>query len=678
MARLIIRSLLILIVLGSLALVILGFWALRSQGGRDFLMARIANQLPEGSALNWKGLEGNMWDGMVIHDLRYADSKYIFTAQKASLKNALWPLLSKRLDIETLIIENAILTLPQDDEPFELPRWPESLPAIDLPMTIAIDQLHFTHLQIQDHKEKLVLVYQADVAVTLAHGLVALPKLAMTSDRGDLNLRGEYQPREKYRTNLTGNFIAVTAENIAPARITLNAKGDLDDFRLKLSGTAPAALLLDLHLQDGSTQPHWSFKTSSEQLLLEQFGLAPDQPWAFSLSGIGIDGNVKFGGNIKRGEQALQIEPSEISIEAGVLQLTPVLLRVDAGLLRVEGRAQFVDKDPVFDVLISSQELNLLPESADKKNSAVNGSAQMKVTGKFSAWNINGDAVLLRAKEKAVVKISGHGNEKFVLLDHMSAITATGKLQGTGKLFWEPALGAELQASLNQFNPAYFFPDFPGAVNGVIDVHARQNADELWVGDATLKNISGRLRDRALAGEVQMRWNGKNGDGKLSLNIGSSRVKAAGRFGESVDIAANFSPLNLADISPNGGGQLQGSVKISGPGRAPNYKIDLSGDQLRWGKDSLGLLSAKGELPGIGKSGQMFIRASAINISGQPLEQFEAQLSGNIGDMRAQANAASDYGKIKFDISAAGANQNWKGVLHSLQLAPRLGESWSL
>lgn len=678
MTRRLFKFLLLFLLIGVLLLSLFGLWAVRSDGGRDFLMARIAAQLPEDSKLTWGKLEGTMWDGMAINDLRYIDSKYEFTAKKVKLKNALWPLLSRRLDIETLLIENAVLTLPSDDEPFELPRWPEFLPAIDLPMTIAVDQLQIKQLQIQNSKEKLVLVHQADAELTLANGKVDLPKLLIKSDRGNLDLKGEYLPRDKYRTNLTGRYIAVTEKGIAPAQLTLDAKGDIDDFTLKLGGAAPAPLMVSLRLQDGSSQPHWSFNAKSDQLLLEQFGLAPDQPWAFSLAGNGVDGDAKLAGNIKRGELALIIEPSQVSIEAGVLKLKPVLLRVDAGLVRIEGKAEFVNEAPVFDLVVSSQQLSLVPGNKDNKNIAVTGSAQMKVVGKLSDWTIDGDAVLLRGKDKAIVKIDGRGDDKTLLLNNLSATTSTGKLQGKGKLFWEPALGGELQASLNQFNPAYFFPDFPGAVNGVVDAKAQQNADELWFGEARIKNISGRLRDRALAGEAQASWNGKNGDGKLVLNIGSSRIKAGGSFGERYDINADFSPLNLSDISPNGGGLLQGTLAINGPASAPNYRANLSGSMLRWGKDSIGKLEARGDLPGSGRNGQMHVSASDIAISGQALEQFDAQISGNIADLRAQADAKFDYGKIKLDISAAGTNQNWKGVLHSLQFAPRLGEAWTL
>lgn len=678
MKRRLFKFLLIFLLIATLVLGLITLWAVRSDGGRDFLMARIAAQLPEGSSLRWGKLQGTMWNGMVIQDLIYADGKYTFSARRIDLKNALWPLLSKRLDIETLKIDNAILMLPSDDDPFELPRWPEFLPAIDMPMTIAVDDLQITRLLIRNTRENLLWIHKADATVTLAKGLVDLPKLNVDSNRGQLDLKGEYVPREKYRTQLKGHYVAVTAKGIEPAKLSLLAKGDIDDFQLKLDGNAPSPVQVNLRLQEGSTKPHWSFNTTSDKLLLEHFGLTADQPYAFSLSGKGVEGNANLSGHFKRGEVALQIEPSLVSIDAGVLQFKPLLLRVDAGLVRVEGKAEFIDNDPVFDVLVSSKQIRFVPEDATSKNIAVNGSAQMKVVGKFSDWTIKGDAVLLRAKDKAKITVSGRGDDKQLLLDTLSAITPTGKLEGKGTIFWEPGLGAELQAKMNQFNPAYFFPDFPGAVNGVIDLKARQNADSLWIGEATLKKVSGRLRDRPLAGEAQARWDGKSGQGKLSLAIGGSRVKASGRFGQRYDIVADFSPLNLADISPQGGGQLQGSLNLGGASNAPDYQANLSGSQLRWGKNSIGVLSARGNLPGSGNSGQMTIRASAVNISGQALQEIDAQLSGNMNNLRAQANAAMDYGKIKIDISAAGANKNWKGKLQSFQFSPRLGEAWTL
>jgi len=678
MKRRLFKFLLFVLLPGVLLIGLMTLWAVRSDGGRDFLMARIAAQLPEGSSLTWSKLEGTMWNGMAIENLRYADGKYTFAAKRVQLKNALWPLLSKRLDIETLKINDAVLGLPNDDEPFELPRWPEFLPAINLPMTIAIDDLQIVRLQIQDSRKKWLFIHKADAKLTLAKGRIDLPRLNVDSDRGLLDLKGEYLPREKYRTRLDGHYVAVTEKGIEPARLTLQAKGDIDDFILKLDGNAPSPLRVNLRLQNGSTKPYWSFNTASEQLLLEHFGLAADLPYAFSLSGKGIEGNANLSGHFKRGDLALQIEPSMVSIDAGVLQFKPLLLRVDAGLVRIEGKAEFIEKDPVFDVLVSSKKIQFVPEDAASKNIAVNGSAQMKVVGKYSDWTIKGDAVLLRANDKANITLSGRGDDKQLLLDTLSAVTPTGKLEGKGKFFWEPGLGAELQASMNQFNPAYFFPDFPGAVNGVIDAKARQNADALWVGEATLKNVSGRLRDRSLAGDAQAKWDGRNGEGKLSLAIGGSRVKASGRFGERYDVAADFSPLNLADISPDAGGRLQGTLNITGSSKSPDYTVDLAGDQLRWGKDSIGQFTAKGALPGGGKSGQMFVRASAINISGLALQAIDAQLSGNMNNLRAQANAAMDYGKIQVDISAAGANQNWKGKLHSFQFAPRLGEAWTL
>ena len=64
MKRRLFKILLILLLLGTLLIGLITLWAVRSDGGRDFLMARIAAQLPEGSSLRWANFKapcGTAW-----------------------------------------------------------------------------------------------------------------------------------------------------------------------------------------------------------------------------------------------------------------------------------------------------------------------------------------------------------------------------------------------------------------------------------------------------------------------------------------------------------------------------------------------------------------------------------------------------------------------------------------
>ena len=141
------RSLLLTLVLGVLAVLLL-YFLFNTLRGRDVLLNQIVERLPEGDELTWSRAEGPASGPMVLHDLRYvhrgcpdAEGKPVawpgckvalvttFTAKRATIDPMLRPLLDRRLRLEALQVSAATLLLPVSDEPFELPRWPESLPA---------------------------------------------------------------------------------------------------------------------------------------------------------------------------------------------------------------------------------------------------------------------------------------------------------------------------------------------------------------------------------------------------------------------------------------------------------------------------------------------------------------------------------------------------------------------
>ena len=145
-----IRSLLLMLALVVLA-VAAGYFLLNTFRGRDVLLGQIVSRLPDGTTLTWSRAEGPASGPLVLHDVRFVhrgcpdvDGKPVawpgcrtplltlFAAKRVELDPTLQPLLGRRLRLEALRIADATLTLPDGDEPFELPRWPESLPSGDL------------------------------------------------------------------------------------------------------------------------------------------------------------------------------------------------------------------------------------------------------------------------------------------------------------------------------------------------------------------------------------------------------------------------------------------------------------------------------------------------------------------------------------------------------------------
>src|SRR5690606_26651593 len=87
--------------------------------------------------------------------------RIVLDAQTVVLDPALRPLLGKRLRLDALVVQGATLSLPRSDTPFELPRWPESLPDIAPPLELQADDIRIDDLAIRRDAQPLITIASA-------------------------------------------------------------------------------------------------------------------------------------------------------------------------------------------------------------------------------------------------------------------------------------------------------------------------------------------------------------------------------------------------------------------------------------------------------------------------------------------------------------------------------------
>lgn len=674
----VIRWSLLATVAGVLLAALLSVWLLRSDGGRDWLLARVINVLPAGATLEWERIDGTLSGPLEIRDIHYRHEGTRFDARRLRIDHGIWPLLSRRLDIHSLRLEHALLVLPVDDTPLELPRWPDVLPLLDLPVTVSVDKLQVRDLQVRRVAQSLVKIERIDGGLDLGRGAMALRGIRLRSDRGRLLVAGEYLPRDNFRTALGGRVVFPAKPGAAAAWATLAVRGDLDYFVLALDGRAPSPVSLRLRLKDGRGRPHWQFDASSTRLLAAQLGLPEDAPYAFDLHALGEGGAATLRGRIARGDVSVAIEPSRLRLEAGVLSAAPLALRLEQGPLTLNGSLALESRSPSFDLVLQSPGLDLRPASAEQGALPVRATGRVQVRGTWQAWTVAGAASLLRDRQQASLVLDGRGDARHLSLTSFTASTPTGRLQGQGELAWQPRLSGSLQADLGGFDPGYFFPDYPGALNGRIEATAARDPQGRWQGTASIANLRGALRKRPLQGQARLQFSGDSGAGQLALRIGASRVEAGGRFGPNLDLQAAFAPLDLADLWPAAGGRLQGRVTVRGARAAPAYAAQLTGAGLRWGDWSAASLAANGQLPAQGASGSLRVSASGFAVAGERFDKAALQLTGSVASFHARADLSAGLGVLAIEATAAGAGEQWQGRLEQLRLAPRRGAAWRL
>lgn len=660
--------------LGGLALTVaagvLLFWLLATAGGRDTLLARVVGLLPANS-LRWEKAEGTVYGPLVLHGLRYDHGGVVFTAERVLLDARVLPVLGRRLQLDRLEVDRAVLVLPPTaDEPFELPAWPDVLPRLVMPLQINSTQLDVDGLRIErDGATLLDITRLAASSVQLSDDGFSVEALALDSPRGRLALKGEYLPARNFRMDLSGT-LAITASEVAPAAtLQFNAKGDLDALTFDLVGQAPSALALSLSLRESAAVPVWTLKARTEGLDPTLLGLAAGEPWRGSLDASGRGGAADVTGELSQGDWRVGIEPSRLQLAAKTLRLQPLALALAQGPVTITGELQLAGEASAFDAVVASTGLRFEPASAEPGALAVTASGQLRARGRFRAWAIEGEAVLERGGEQARLALSGDGDADTLTLASLRADTPTGSLDGSGRLRWAPALAFDLQAALANFDPGYFAPDYPGALSGALQATASRGDDGDWRGRVQVDDLRGQLRKRAVSGRLAADWDGDRGTGEAALRIGGSTVDVRGGFGARYDLDARFAPLVLDDVLAGAAGRVQGTLSLRGPAAAPDISAQLQGETLRWGDQRAGTLRFAGTLPASGSSGRFEVDGTDLLLAGAALDRLAMRGSGSLARLQLEVDAAGAQGALALAGSIGRRGEQWRGRVEQLRLS---------
>jgi translocation and assembly module TamB len=685
----------------SVMLVLFAWWLLTTFGGRDFLLAQIVARLPAGTTLAWQQAEGPASGPLTLHGVRFsmprqidpdcvatrtascATGRIVFAAQTIVLDPAIRPLFGRRLRLDALDVRNATLELPKSDKPFELPRWPESLPQIAPPLALQADTIRIDGLRVTQQGQPMIDIHSARGGLDAATGELHVEHLRVDSNRGRFTVDGDYVPRDDYRTDLVATAVLPAPAGRTSPRLGLVARGDLSRMDVALSGNVPATLRASLTLR-GKDQPGWKLRANSDALdpsLLAGSGEA-GMPIAFNLRADGHGGDARLQGRITRGDLTATIQPSHISLAEQVLTVQPLVVDVLDGRATVRGFANLRDPDNAS-LRFAVNARGLSWSGADDTQKIV-ASADFGIAGKPDAWAAIGSAALTRDGQRAQLRFDGRGNTAHMKLESLTATMPTGKLDARGDLAWSPALDWTLDATLAGFDPGYFAAGWNGAIDGKLGSTGTTRSDgglDLVV-DAT--QLGGRLRGRPLHGRGHFAMRGAatpqgsaSYSGDVGLTLGGSRIDAKGTVAQALDVDVSFAPLQLNDLLPDAAGVLRGTLKLSGARNAPNVAADLAGNGLEYGDYRADTFSAKGRLPWRGGNGQLALRASGLQ-AGVPFDNLRLDARGAIEALQLDADAHGEIGTLALTGQASKRGNTWQGALASLQLTPTRGAQWRL
>ncbi|MGH8084920.1 MAG: translocation/assembly module TamB domain-containing protein [Lysobacter sp.] len=700
-----------------LAVVLLGYWLLTTIGGRDFLLAQIVARLPADAELSWSRAEGPASGPLTLHDVRFtlprqrdptcvptdtatcATGTIVFTAREATVDPAIRPLLGRRLRLDALQLTDATLDLPESDAPFELPRWPDSLPQIAPPLALQADDVRIDGFRVSSAGAPLIDIAHLRGGLVADAGELHVEQLVVDSDRGRFTVHGDYAPGDNYRTDLVATAVLPVTGTYTPPRLGFVARGDLARMDVALAGNAPGPLRATLVLRGNDTdpdRPRWQLRAKADALdigLLTDPAATPSAtPLSLQLQADGIGGDATLIGEMQQGEFSAQVLPSRLHVEDQVLRVDPLQLQLFDGRVRLRGHADFNDPgNATFRFAANARDLQWGGATATgaatapaAPKPAIEADGDFGLAGTMQAWALVGRATLARDGEQAELSLDGRGNAERMHLKTLHVQMPTGTLDAIGAVAWVPTLGWDIDARLAGFDPGYFAAGWDGAVSGDIDSSGQTRADGGLDITADVADLGGRLRGRPLDGNARFAMHGaaKAGgitvyEGEVALSLGGSRIDAEGRVDGRLDIDARFAPLQLADLLPDSAGTLRGTLRLQGPRSAPDIAADLDGSGIRYGDYSADTLAIDGELPWARGDGAMTMQATGL-VAGVALDRLDIDARGAVEALRLDAQAQGEVGRLDLTGNVDRQGNRWSGTIASLQLAPQRGADWRL
>lgn len=680
----------VLVLLGLFAL----YWLLQTVAGREVLMAQVVARLPAGSSLTWSKAEGPLAGPLILHDLDFRYEDLHFTAAKAYLDPDIRPLLGRKLRLDALRITDATLELgPSEDKPFELPRWPDVLPAIELPLALQADTIVVDGLRITQLQQPIIDITRIRGGLEAANGEFTASQLKVNSNLGDFRIDGHYLPRKDYATDLTVRALMPARPGQVPARLGLVARGDLAHMEVALAGYAPKPLHASLIL-DGRNDPVWNVAARSEQLDLGQ--LVPAQflaeapaPLALDFTARGRGGKAQLQGRVRQGENELVLAPSNVAIENQVLTVSPLVAEAFGGTVRLQGTADFSDaQNPGFNFAVVANQLTYTPEPDPTQPDSTPvplylQQARLGVAGNLKNWAAIGKAEVAREAQDAKLDFDVRGNDQQAHIQHLKATTPGGELTLAGSAAWAPELSWDVDAKLASFDPGYFAPGWEGNLSGSLASKGKQlpspagTEDLRFEATVDIPQLKGRLRGRNVDARAKLALQGTQGEGDVRLVMGDSRIEAKGKVGDRLDVDARLEPLHLSDLLPSGSGSVAGTLQLRGTPSQPDISADLRGSGLQWDDWKAQQISINGRLPWQGSNGALEIHGSAIEV-GMLLDQVRINARGSMQDLQLEADTRNDMGALALSGSVRQQGQAWRGELASLRVAPVKGAPWQL
>ena len=593
-----------------------------------------------------------------------------------------WKIIFGEVSISQLFLRDVVISL-KDNANGNLPDKSSSqkMPIVLLPLSFEVDKLLIEDLQLVDQKNSPLLIMDLFRARLETDGQrVAINDFLLQGPDYSLSMHGFIEAGHLWQVDLLGN-LSLAGFGFQGMEGTFSISGSLDSPDVQLGLISPADIRISAKIENMLDSPEYKLKLEGHSVDLS--ALIENCP-EINLSFVtgDLSGNTKgYRGLVKATGAYDLLDNLELTstISADWWGIDFLSLRIEKGESFVQAMDSSISWKDIFSweghFIVKDLDLSQFHESLPTAVSAefINHGNVLE-NGVDVSFNIN---TLEAAVQEYPLLASGTIFLTETGISSDGFLIQSRDLQGSvavrsGHFLWSEKISWSADFSLQNFDPSWVYPGFPGNINGSF-VGFGELGKAGINGALTVEGLSGNLRGNELSGGGKIDF--RDGDAQTSglvIRSGQSELVVSGSAGEKVALDISLLSPDIGQMIPNSGGTIKIKGNIGGSFSTPEIDLTFEGEDLFYAKDKIDLLAGKIHLePQESKVLNGSLSAENIRIGRVAVKTTALDISGTFADHEIIFGAEFDqYGTLRMKTKGS-FNHNWDGQIYELFLKSR-------
>jgi translocation and assembly module TamB len=663
----------IVVVVLVIVLACAGYWLLRTGSGARFVLERATSALD--GKLSVRSSDGALTGPLTLDGVAWRDPQTGVDARigHVALDLAALPLFAGRVHVRSLVVDGvdvALTTVPQQ------PEEPPAEFSLEAPLDILLDRARVTRIAVQQDGQPVFAADSLDLGAAWTGEGVLVRELALRAPDGQVDLHGTVTALRGYPGQGEITFRWKVAEVEYAGSLTASGNGSNAEFHVTLSAPTPATLAANLVQNDDLD---WTMRLDVpgfDPRVLQGGETPPEsavQSIALALQGAGNRSHGTVAGDVDLDAHRVQLHKLAWVLDGQTVRLDALEVTSPeaAGTFRANGTVQ-LDAEPVSAVLQANWDAVELP--ADLVGQALATHGSLELGGSANAYHAEGAFALGPPGQLADITIDLDGTPEVVNLNRVALVQesddgAPAGLDAHGRVDLQPAIGWQVDATANRFNPGAFFADWPGAIDFQLATQGHLTDDGP---DATVKltDLDGKLRERALSGHADLAIQpGYRVSGEATVAAGGSRVDIRGRSGDTTDATVKLAVESLADWLPDAGGSVDGTFHVSGAWPELNVKGGADGAKIAYGTTRVEGFRLNVDVTDMRKPhGHVDLAATGVGAGALAFDNVKLDADGNEAAHSLDLDATGPPLTTRVALEGGRRDGNWNARLTTLDL----------